>query len=49
MTEHYLMLIDQREREHKLRMEHAEDVQEVLAYLKEHFPETEIGHYKRRR
>ncbi len=49
VTEHYLMLIDQREREHKLRMEHAEDVQEVLAYLKEHFPETEIGHYKRRR
>ena len=48
VTEHYLMLVDRQEREYKLRMEHAEDVQEVLAYLKEHFPKTEIGHYKKR-
>lgn len=48
VTEHYLMLADGQGREYKLRMEHAEDVREVLAYLKEHFPETEIGHYKKR-
>lgn len=46
VTEHYLMLIDKRERTHKLRMEHPEDVQTVLAHLKEHFQEIEIGHYK---
>lgn len=47
VTEHYLMLIDKQGREHKLRMEHPEDAQEVLTYLREHFPEVEIGHYKK--
>lgn len=48
VTEHYLMLIDRQDREYKLRMEHPEDVREALAYLQEHFPEIEIGHYKKR-
>lgn len=47
VTEHYLMLTDRQEKTHKLRMEHPEDTKEVLAYLKEHFPEVEIGHYKK--
>lgn len=48
LTEHYLMLIDKRDKKHKLRMEHPEDAQEVLFYLEEHFPGIEIGHYKKR-
>lgn len=48
VTEHYLMLVDRQEKTHKLRMEHPEDAREVLAYLGEHFPEIEIGHYKKR-
>lgn len=48
VTEHYLMLIDKQGREHKLRMEHPEDAQEVLSYLGEHFPGTEIGYHKKR-
>lgn len=47
VTEHYLMLKDKWEKTHKLRMEHPEDTREVLAYLEEHFPDIEIGHYKR--
>ena len=47
VTEHYLMLIDKQGRVHKLRMEHREDVEEVLSYLKEHFSGIEIGHYKK--
>lgn len=48
VTEHYLMLIDQQGKEYKLRMEHHEDAREVLAYLKERFPDIEVGHYKKR-
>ena len=48
VTEHYLMLIDKQRKEHKFRMEHREDVEEVLAFLKEHFMEIKIGHYKKR-
>ena len=48
LTEHYLMLADRQEKVHKLRMEHPEDAQEVLAYLGERFPAIEIGHYKKR-
>lgn len=47
VTEHYLMLKDKRGKTHKLRMEHPEDTREVLSYLEEHFPDVEIGHYKR--
>lgn len=47
VTEHYLMLVDRQGKTHKLRMEHPEDAQEVLAYLGEHFPAVEIGHYKK--
>lgn len=45
VTEHYLMLIDRQDKKHKLRMEHPEDANEVLDYLKSNFPEIEIGHY----
>lgn len=48
LTEHYLMLLDRQDRVHKLRMEHPEDAREVLQYLQEHFPEIEIGHYRKR-
>lgn len=48
LTEHYLMLLDRQGGEHKLRMEHPEDAQEVLAYLEKHFPGIEIGHYRKR-
>lgn len=48
VTEHYLMLVDRQEKTHKLRMEHPEDTQEVLSYLREHFPEVEIGHYRKK-
>lgn len=48
VTEHYLMLIDKQGKEYKLRMEHHEDTREVLAYLKERFPDIEVGHYKKR-
>lgn len=48
LTEHYLMLIDRKEAEYKLRMEHPEDAQAVLDFLKVHFPEIEIGHYRKR-
>lgn len=48
LTEHYLMLVDRQGKTHKLRMEHPEDAQKVLAYLGEHFPAVEIGHYKKR-
>lgn len=47
VTEHYLMLKDKREKMHKLRMEHPEDTREALSYLEEHFPDIEIGHYKK--
>lgn len=47
VTEHYLMIVDKLEKVYKLRMEHPEDVREVLSYLEEHFPNVEIGHYKR--
>lgn len=47
VTEHYLMLIDKQGRVHKLRMEHREDVEEVLSYLREHFSGIEIGYYKK--
>ena len=47
VTEHYLMLIDKQDKKHKLRMEHREDADEVLDYLRNHFPEIEIGHYRK--
>lgn len=48
LTERYLMIVDRQERAHKLRMEHPEDANKVLAYLEEHFPGIEIGHFKKR-
>ncbi len=48
LTEHYLILLDQKGTEHKLRLEHPEDVKEVLAYFAEHYPGMEIGHYRKK-
>ncbi len=48
LTEHYLMVFDRQGKEHKLRLEHPEDAQEVLDYLRENYSEIEIGYYRKK-
>ena len=48
LKEFYLMLYLDDDTESKLRFEREENARAVLAYLEEHYPQTEIGYKKGR-